>query len=316
MKRGVLIICDREEAYARRLMEYLNRKERLFDICIFTGVEVLLDYIGTHRADILLIEEELMEKRISELVTGRIILLSEGSQVQEDSEFAMVYKLQPAEAIEREIMSCYATGGPGLCVETATDRRVQIWGVFSPAGGCGKTTFAMNLGSWLSRQKNVLYLNLESLGSLISDSDRGGMTDLLYYVKERKENLFLLLSSLAEKRQGLDCILPVDSYADLEALEEKDVDYLLEELEKSRYDVIILDIGFLNTRTFYLLSRCGRIFLPRFKEEENTGKMVALERNLRIEGREGLLLKMEQILVPRVQGPEMERFLWKLVQDE
>lgn len=318
MKRGVLIICDREEVYARRLMDYLNRKERFFEICIFTAVQALLDYLRSHRVDILLMEEELWEERIAEQMAGKIILLSENGQRKGELPYPVVCKLQPAENIEKEIMGCYAQGGertlPELAI-SAVERKKQLWGVFSPVGGSGTTTFALALGQRLAREGSVLYLNLENFGSLVGEGAyKGGMTDLLYYIKERKENLFLLLASLAEKRQELDCILSVDYYGDLLSIREEDVDYLLGELEKSRYETILLDVGCATPAFFYLLSKCSRIFLPQRKEEQQ-GKMAAMERSLRMEGREELLLRMEKLLVPNAQGPEMERFLWKIAQD-
>lgn len=315
MKKGLLIICDREEAYARRLMEYLSRKESFFEICIFTGMEMLLGYMASHRADILLIEEELMDGQVEAVMPGRIILLSEGSKVAEGGKYSMIYKFQPAEAVEKEIMNFYALQGGRLAADEAVEQSRSLWCVFSPAGGCGKTAFALALGQWLAREKQVLYLSLESFGSLMPEGGQQGMTDLLYYTKERKENLFMVLGSLAEKRQGLDCILPVDCCKDLELMDKGDLDYLLEALEKSCYERIILDIGFINKLTFYLLSKCSRIFMPR-RGEEDIGKMSAMERSIRMEGKEELLGRMEKFLLPEAHSPEMERFLWKLLKED
>lgn len=319
MNRGILIICDREEAYARRLMDYLSRKERLFEICIFTELSSMLEYLRSHRTDILLIEKELWEEKVSSATAGKIILLSDGEGVAEDVPYPVIYKLQPAENIEREIMSYYASaGGAVRCLlNTDTKSRVKLWGVFSPVGGCGKTTLSLALGEKLAESKNVLYLNLESFGSLASKGGfKGGMTDLLYYVKERRENLFLLISSLVEKRQGLDCILPADCYSDLLSITKEDIDYLFEELKKSRYDVVIFDAGSITPTTFYLLSGCSRVLLPCRREDESAGKMLSLERNLRMEGYEELFLRMEEVVLPNKQSPEMERFLWKLLQND
>lgn len=313
MNRGILIICDREEAYARRLMDFINRKGKTFEICIFTTVQALLSYISTHEADILLIEEELWEDRIAAQTKGKILLLSEGTQVGEELGYPVVYKLQPAENIEKEIMSCYAGEKLRFLPETAVMGNVKLWAVFSPVGGCGKTTLALALGQYLSREKRVLYLNMESFGSLVSENGYpGGMTDLLYYVKERRENLFMLIASLTESCQGTECIFPADYYGDITSLTEGDISWLIGQLEKTGYDIIIFDIGCMAAWVFGLLARCSRIIVPRLKEEEGLGKQAALERSLRTEGREELLTHMEKVRVPRLNSPEMEHFLWKL----
>ena len=317
MKRGVLVICDREENYARRLMDYMNRREKLFEICIFTAVEALLSYLTTHSVDILLIEEELWERRIAQRMSGKIILLSESGQVREEADCAMVYKFQAAENIEREIMNCYAEENIKFLPDMAVPRNVQLWGIFSPFGGCGKTTLALALAQKLVQRKNVLYLNLESFGGLVGESGfRSGMTDLLYYVKERKENLFLLLSSLTEKQKQVDCIFPVDYYCDLLSITEEDFDFLLQQLEKSTYEIVILDISCTASWVFYLLSKCNRIFMPRLREENSSGKLMALERSLRMEEREEVLTKIEYVLMPHLQGAEMEKLLWQLANDD
>lgn len=313
MNRGILIICDREEAYARRLMDFINRRGKTFEIYIFTTVKALLSYVNLPKADVVLIEEELWEDRIAAQVQGKILLLSEGTQVGEDSGYPVVYKLQPAENIEKEIMNCYAGERLGFLPETVAEGNVKFWAVFSPAGGCGKTMLSLALGEYLSREKKVLYLNMECFGSLVSEKGYpGGMTDLLYYVKERKENLFMLLASLTENRRGMDCIFPVDYYGDIISLTEGDISWLTGQLEKSSYDVIIFDIGCMAAWVFGLLSRCSRIIVPRLKEEEGQEKQAALERSLRTEGQEELLMHMERVRVPRFNSPEMERFLWQL----
>lgn len=317
MNRGILIICDREESYARRLMDYLSRRERLFEICIFTEVAPLREYLCSHRADILLVEKELWTEEIASLTAGKIILLSDGTGVAEETAYPVIFKLQPAENVEREIVNCYTAGGgrPLCALETADN--TEFWSVFSPVGGCGKTTLALALAERLAHKKKTLYLNLESFGSMTAeDGFKGGMTDLLYYVKERKENLFLQFPALLERKQGFDCVLPVDCYSDLFALTEADIAYLFTELRKSWYEAVILDVGSITPTTFRLLAECSRIFVPCRREEEATGKMAALERSLRMEGQEELFLQMEQVVLPNKQSPEMERFLWKLLQND
>jgi hypothetical protein len=295
-------------------MDFLNRKDKLFDICIFTSKEALLAFSESQHIDILLLEEALFSEELLHRLPGRILLLSEESCVKEEDGCPVLQKLQPAENIEREILALYLAGSPRLIKSTKNGSKIELWGIFSPAGGCGKTTLALALGKYLSKEKSVLYLNLESFGGLVGEGQASkNMTDLLYYVKERKENLFLLLPSLTENCQGVDCIFPVDYYGDLLSLTEQDVDYLVGELEKSRYESVILDMGCVTQEMVYLLSHCRRILLPRRREEER-GKLVSLERSLRMEGREEVFLRMEKVVLPSGKGQEMERFLWQLTQ--
>ncbi len=316
MKKGTLIICDREEAYAKRLMEYLSSRERLFDISVFTAVSALLEHLSEHKTDILLIEEELMNDAIAQKTDGQIILLSEANQVQEASEgYFCVYKLQPAENIHRELIACYAKQSSGYrpFLKLLAEKHLELFGVFSPEGGCGKTTFSLLLGQQLAKHKRTLYLSLESFSSLLcKKSGQRGMSDLLYHVKERSDRLAVLLPALVEKQEELDCVLAVDYYGDLVTTQEEDMEYLLNELEKSDYDAVIFDVGYLSPAVFYLLAQCQRIFCPRQRREENQAKMVAFERTLRAEEREELLERMENVLLPDAGSKEMEHLLWKL----
>ena len=113
----------------------------------------------------------------------------------------------------------------------------------------------------------------------------------------------------------MDCIFPVDYYGDLLSIKEEDIDFLLSEMEKSQYEVLVFDIGCMVPGIFYLLSKCSRVFVPRVSREEARSKMAALERCMRIEEREELLLRMEPVLVPKAQGAEMEQFIWQLVKN-
>ena len=146
------------------------------------------------------------------------------------------------------------------------DGKMKIYLAESIAGGTGTTTVAIAFARFLARKgKRVLYLNLETLGSVgsIFQNDGGrDFSDVLYLLKSQKGNLELKIDGIVQKDvAGVNYIKPCAMAMDLLSLKDADIELLLEVLEQSgKYDYVIIDREFgLSETNFVLRKKAHRL---------------------------------------------------------
>ena len=116
VSKAVFAICDSESMYIYNLMEYVHsRKGEEFEVQAFTGVESLCACAKEKTIEILLISGKLLCEQVRELQIRKVMVLSEGEQICELSEYSAVYKYQPADSLIAEVMDSYAKGSTGSC---------------------------------------------------------------------------------------------------------------------------------------------------------------------------------------------------------
>ena len=161
VSKAVFAICDSESMYIYNLMEYVHsRKGEEFEVQAFTGVESLCACAKEKTIEILLISGKLLCEQVRELQIRKVMVLSEGEQICELSEYSAVYKYQPADSLIAEVMDSYARVKEAPAAALFKPE-VEVTGIYSPVKRTGKTSFALTLGQLLASTKAVLYLNLE-----------------------------------------------------------------------------------------------------------------------------------------------------------
>ena len=106
---------------------------------------------------------------VRDLPARQIFTLTDGEFVEVE-EFPNIYKYQSADGILREVMACYQIEDNREF--TPVGKPSSLIGVYSPVNRCLKTSFCLSMGQILSKERKVLYLNLEDCSSL-SKSDAG-----------------------------------------------------------------------------------------------------------------------------------------------
>lgn len=322
MKQGTLAIYDKDTAYACRLMEYLNQDETFFlEARVFTNLLNLQEFLEDARVEVLLLHETIGLDYIDKQHIRHIMLLSEQGVICEGSEYPRLYKYQSMDGLIKEIALCY-TGTTIKAVQGILERQNdKKWiGVFSPFGGSGKTLFSLALGQALSeypgvyiqrgsdvekrqnitKMQRVLYVGMEMVSSFTGEENiRGNLSDILYWVRQRKEGGLSGLSLMTEKRGHLDCIFSPDYYEDLADMTEDDVAFFLEELSKSTtYEIIIFDIGCWNAATFYLMEQMDEIYMPDFLNRTFLKKEDSLMSAMQMTNRGTLYKKIKRVELP------------------
>ena len=178
VSKAVFAICDSESMYIYNLMEYVHsRKGEEFEVQAFTGVESLCACAKEKTIEILLISGKLLCEQVRELQIRKVMVLSEGEQICELSEYSAVYKYQP------EVMDSYARVKEAPAAALFKPE-VEVTGIYSPVKRTGKTSFALTLGQLLASTKAVLYLNLEEYAGfdvLMNRQFEGDISNLMYF---------------------------------------------------------------------------------------------------------------------------------------
>ena len=152
MKKQIFAVCDLEAEYARNFMDYLNQKKNIpFEIQAFTNVSSFVAYAKENPVELLLISAEAMCREVGELDIGKIVILTEGSKPEELDKYADVYKYQASSDIVREVMACYGAEKAVLPAQMpALKKTTELFGIYSPLGFCGQTSFALALARMLA----------------------------------------------------------------------------------------------------------------------------------------------------------------------
>lgn len=162
--KKVVAMYEQEEAYGKNLAEYVNRKENMpFEVQVFSQADKLSDYLQGHTPQLLLLSEESSLESYGDMCkkTQDVLYLTEHKDQARDQKGNHIYKYQPTDQLLNQLMqhmSDHEKKDSPVMQESC-----PIYGVYSPVGRCGKTTFSLLLGELLARKRSVLYIGFDEL---------------------------------------------------------------------------------------------------------------------------------------------------------
>lgn len=308
MKKRILAVCDLDEKYAVKLMDYLNLQKSVpFEVQAFTLVDKLMEYANRNHIDILLVSQKAVCEEMKELDTDRIFVLSEEKEDPQDCGFRCIYKYQATENILREVMCYYAEEDTSCDTGRKTNSTMEIIGIYSPVKRTLKTSFAITLGQILAKDQRVLYINLEEysgFNSLMKTIYMSDMSDLLYYISQNRKNFIWKLASMVQTIGALDYIPPSLSPADIRNITGEQWIGFLDEIGACDYDIVILDLGEAVDGLPDILRRCNRIYTPFRDDAVSYAKIEQYEALLRIMEYEDVLAKTRKLSFSYLKGIE------------
>lgn len=288
MRQRVFAICDAEEAYAARLMEYMIEKVRLpYAFHLFTEAEELQKFLQREKVEILLIAENALKLLREEYVRRQVeqmFVLREGEGT-ERSDTACISKLQSPQAILGMMAESIGETSGWDPKETAPGAEVKLIGVYSPVKRCLQTTFALTLGQILAREHRTLYLNFENysgFGQMLRRDFSLDMMDLMYYFRCDRERLAIRLPAVIQDINGLDYIPPTQSVMGMREADGKQWLELCEYVAAIReYEYVILDLDDAVDGLFDLLRHCSRIYTITKEDSFAVAKLNQYEQILK-----------------------------------
>ncbi len=281
MRKQVMVLVDSEEGYAERFKEYVNRtKTAPYQLRAFSDPGLMNVYFETHRAEVLLISEADYGKEKLKAEVPVRILLSDRSGVRGGDELPTIRKYQPVSAILKEVERIV-----GESIKQTAEKKGDIWkppsktiGVFSPAGRCGKTTFAMALALKLGTRRAVLYMNTDSysgLQKLAGFHFHQYFDDLAYHLLSGSPGLQSVLQAAVIESAGISVLPPAREpsvYLEISnALWQKLMRTVREE---SQYEIIVLDMGTMPLFYPSLLDECDLLYMPA-AEDAHSARIIA-----------------------------------------
>ncbi len=315
MKR-IMAVYDVDPFYADRFAEFANQKETIpFTAVAFTSIGRLKVFAAKQPVEILLVGDDVEDKELEGIEVGQVIRLSETGAAKDGS--PAIYKYQASDNVLREVMACYQVQDRPVLL-TATGRKSQVIGVYSPISRCGKTGFAITLGQVMAREKKVLMLSLEEfsgLGALTGTVYSGGLSDLIYYYRQGTYSS-LRLGSVVYNWGGLDYVPPVTYAEDLADVKGQDLEELFARIAwESAYDVILLDMGHFDRDVERLLALCDLIYVPVKEDTVSLAKLEEWKAYISASGRDSLWERIRLLRLPRQRAVGMrdaylEQLLW------
>ncbi len=291
--------------YSSRFSDYISHhKNVLIDLITFTSINSAEEYVKHSRIDILLVSGS-MACEAGELGNiKKIIVLSDGSYTGH-SEYPVIFKYQPAAHILKEIFAQVAEDDniPGMPI-IHTSKHAELIAVYSPYGGSGISTYARNLCAGMAGSNNVLYVNLEifdSFAEFEGNRDNNeyicGMSEAVYYIKQKKDKLaFKLGSIIKHHKEGYNYILPVGDYRDLYSILPEDMECFTDVLGSGMmYDKVVFDVGYIHGSSLKLLQVCDVVIMPEASGQIQENKQHSFERLLIRNGMDKVIQNIQYV---------------------
>ena len=280
MKKRWLAICHRDEKYVFRLQEALEEAATFpFATDAYKDVGTLEKAMQKKDFAMVLLGEEFATEK--EKMRGAVVAFLTEEKESEETDGLFIRKYQSAEDIKRIILKIYAEESE-FCEKEFGGKRAKIIGVYTPIGRCLQTSFSLLLGQILAKKKKeVLYLNFEPFSglSLYPDTEKGkDITDLVYLMRGKGQDLMYRVRSMVNNINGLDYISPSFSFMDLAAVTEEDWIKLLKSLKKEgNYEYIILDLSEMVQGLLNVLRECNLVYTITRKDGIAVTKMNQYE---------------------------------------
>ncbi len=294
MESKNLVICDRETDYASAFANYLMRRDDLsLQIQCYSDLSYVLAMQKKEKIDFLFISSEYPQKAREGVEADHIFVLAEERKVETSNRETLIYKYRPGDEILVEMIRQYNESGEGhqTFLHTKGKEMCQVITVFSPVHRIGKTTYALKLGQKLSRDKNVLYINMQTYGGEHGETE--SLSDLLYYARQEHSDLGMILTTLIRRVEGLDCITSVRVSEDVKSLSGEEWAALIGRvMEESIYDTLILDLDEGVRDLYTILGISDEIHLLTLREEAAEMKIRQFEEELILLGYEDISKKI------------------------
>ena len=299
MKKEILVICDSEEAYARKLFEYVHlRYADVYEVVLFTDNIGLIEFAGKEKISILLISEHMVCESLQKADIGNVILLTEGREFTAQSK--SVCKYISVEKMLQQVMQ--------LCAEEhkqheeCVNKGLRVIGIYSPVKRCFQTTFSITLGQILAKDYRTLYLNFEPFSGfdyMCKRDSKNDILDLVYFSECQADGFKYRVESLVERIGKLDYIPPAKSYLKYADIDSDRWLRLIKTIEEQTdYEYLILDLTEQVSNLPKVLNRCSKVYTIIDRDRFAAAKLMQYRNLLQSGAYAPVLEKSENIEMP------------------
>lgn len=304
MKKIRIAICDKETEYTKQLVNYITTREGdSFEVLGFVDEAGYLKAGG--KFDLLLYEDGFFQNENEADRVEKAICLSNGEISGKEENVPVLFKYQPADRILREIHAYIGRLGKSVDRKSIFADEKQLIAVYSPWNHRLRTPLALTAAEELSLEKKVLYLNFSVCSGFsrsIGLEQNMDMGDLFYLLRESEEEFLTKLKSGIYPLGDYYVIPPPANPEHYMEWEKEEVRRFLEILlEKTDFEVLLLDMGCMVAGFFEVLDMCQRIWILK---ENRTNQDPGIEelRELLDRFKTGLTERTEEVFLPGGQA--------------
>jgi len=225
-------------------------------------------------ADILLISPEFYDISAGYTNVKLKAVLSCGVLSRECSGFQVISKYSTGEKLLGEVVHLYSRLNPEELRFSSYLKDAGLIGIYSPAGGTGKTTIAAALSMHCTELgMRSFYLNLESIqstGVFFNLNSKRNLSYIFYYLKEKSNNLSFRMNGIksSEAYDGVQYFNPPESPMEYEDINTDELEQLLHGIRgMGCYDYIFIDMSStFDKKNYKIMDLCDRIVLVTLQE--------------------------------------------------
>lgn len=288
-----LYLVDEDTAYLDRLAIYLIRQKNMFELHAFSSLEKAEDALRAPglRVDILAVSERMDLEALGRTPAKVKIVLSEQDGGAAPEGYPYLNKFQKTESLVTQMLQAYEKA-TGQIQRSAKAQAARVFGVYSPAGGVGKTTAALLLARALAgRGVRTFYFSAEHIASFERNGPQGvSLSNVLLALQEKKSNLELQIRAniVEDGKHGIQMFAAPESTLEWNEVGGDAARRLLEALASMGLaEAVVLDLdGELHAEKTALLGYCDRILVPVSEEDGARRKAEALRRELELHAAE------------------------------
>lgn len=280
-------IGAKRSGYWIYLLEYLHKKSD-WQAFLFTEEIRLLEAIREEQIDFLFLQDTFLEERDFQIPCAYF-----GTR----REPGVIYPYQSVDDVYMEMRSFIGQEMP-----ERKEQGKKIYGIYSPLGRSGKTSFAMAY----AKRHSFFYIGMEEYG--LQGNNSFGVGDLIYHIHNRKENLPELMCSMMEERKGVQMLASPTFFSDIHLMEVEDFRWFLEQVrEDTKLPSVFVDFGTGTLLDMEVLDYFDKVYVPVLSgvtEEEKLRRFWELLWEVNGDMKD----KMIKIVVPQISWEE-EGFL-------
>jgi hypothetical protein len=293
---NVLAIYDKESAYTGGLLDYIQKNIKLgLKVHAFTNSDSLNEYVKNHVITVLLVNESVDLGEIDHSNIKNICILWEGEKEDVNTAYPIIYKFQSAKGIMEQLFLKYPKE-LFLNQEGNKNSSLHIISVCSLDRKKKQSILAYSLAREYSKHKKVLYINLHSwqvLSKLLSLKEYNGISETIYYLRQKSPNFILKMNNIVVKVEGLDCIYGTSFGLEVDELTKEDTLLWIEQLHMwNQYEIIVFDVGNIHLGTLELLQQSSDIIYTLKKNSEDDVELDVFRQQLEFAGYKDIVEKM------------------------
>ncbi len=283
MPGKILAICDEDSLYADALMQYVNRRKKVpFEAHAFSDPEGLAAFCSEHHTAVALVPEKNDYLKSGTLPDGRrladtVLLLTDQPHTEEPN---CLYRFQSAGSLLRCVMEQYSLHAAMGTI--LTREKGEMIGIYSPLGGCLKTSFAVAAAQLIGLVRPTLLLSLDAVSGLMEISHQNAERDLseaFFYIRKGETGFAYHLQALSVSIGACDLIPPFRNAQDLMSVGEEEWEVLLAGIRRElSYQTIVIDFGQIGARFPLLLSACRCLYMPVKEDPLSEIRVSAFEK--------------------------------------